>query len=271
MRSTLHKATCQWPLPSSHLLCESSGVIRAPSCIFHHAGSCCGTAMSMGTAEGTTWTNWGLNFSTLHSFLFLRKAVIEKINIYCITFKGILLHTEADNNPSSIWMRAEGHQLFDSYPMLSAGWSIPLAVCSLCAARMGKTGFFQQSKIRLLWKSFHSSRQGRQQSWKREGVGSRKKDPSNLSSWRKRPSSLSGQDKACKENKRKTKAESWPNSPHEEPQLSCPSAFCFLKPHPSRGLSIPGWWGTFPEPCWNGPLGEPQDILHHLLRNLSAS
>lgn len=162
-----------------------------------------GTAVSMGTAESTTWTNWGLAFSTLHLFLYLQKAVIQKISIYCIT---ILLHAEADNNPSSIWMRAEGHQLFDSYPMLSAGCSIPLAVCSLCTARMGKTGFFQQSKIRLLWKSFHSSRQGRQQSWKREGVGSRKKDPSNISSWRKRPSSFSGQDKACKENKGKNKS-----------------------------------------------------------------
>lgn len=40
-------------------------------------------------------------------------------------------------------MRAEGHQLFDTSPTLPAGYSISLAVCSLCTTGIGKTGFFQ--------------------------------------------------------------------------------------------------------------------------------
>lgn len=206
MRSILHKATCQWPLPSSHLFCESPGVIRAPSCIFHHAGSCCWNSSVNGNSRRHDLNKLGLEFLHTAFIYFPSKGSYWKNKYpvhnllkgsYCTQRQIIILL------PYGWGQRGISFLTAIQCCLLAV---VFLAVWSLCTARMGKTGFFQQSKIRFLWKSFHTSRQGRQQSWKKEGVGSRKKDPSNLSSWRKRPSSLSGQDKACKENKGKNKS-----------------------------------------------------------------
>lgn len=47
---------------SSHLLYESWGVIRAPSCIFHHAGSCCWNSCVNGNSRRHDLNKLGLEF-----------------------------------------------------------------------------------------------------------------------------------------------------------------------------------------------------------------
>lgn len=249
MRSILHKATCQWPLPSSHLLCESPGVIRAPSCIFHHAGSCCWNSSVNGNSRRHDLNKLGLEFLHTAFIYFPSKGSYWKNKYpvhnllkgsYCTQRQIIILL------PYGWGQRGISFLTAIQCCLLAV---VFLAVCSLCTARMGKTGFFQQSKIRFLWKSFHTSRQGRQQSWKKEGVGSRKKDPSNLSSWRKRPSSLSGQDKACKENKGKNKRRAG-QTPHTKNHSSLVRVpFASYKPHQSRRLSLQADGSAFHSPA----------------------
>lgn len=271
MRSILHKATCQWPLPSSHLLCESPGVIRAPSCIFHHAGSCCWNSSVNGNSRRHDLNKLGLEFLHTAFIYFPSKGSYWKNKYpvhnllkgsYCTQRQIIILL------PYGWGQRGISFLTAIQCCLLAV---VFLAVCSLCTARMGKTGFFQQSKIRFALKILPHIQTGQTAILKEGRSWLKKKRPLKSQLMKKTPQQSLWTGQSLQREQGEKQTQSWPNSPHKEPQLSGPSAFCFLQTTPQQKTFPPSWWVSLSQPCWNGPSGEPQETLDHLLKNPSAS
>lgn len=152
-------------------------------------------------------------------------------------------------------MRAEGHQLFDTSPTLPAGYSIPLAVCSLCTTGIGKTGFFQAEQDKGTLEILPLTHTGQKatpkegRSWLRE----KRALETQLMKKNTPAGSLDGTRPAKRTRGKKQNYRDGqtlhPNNSH-----SCPVQvpLASYKPCPSRRLSLPGWQIAMSEPCWYG-------------------